>query len=64
MTKRLITMAEICDLYQVTRYTVRRWCKAGLLPAPLRIGRSLRWRPDQIEAALKAPAQEPLRPAE
>ena len=63
MTKRLITMAEICDLYQVTRFTVRRWYKAGILPPPLRLGRSLRWLPDQVEAALQTPVGANVAPA-
>ena len=53
MAKPRLKMQDLCDLYQVTRYTVRRWYKAGLIPAPVRLNRSLRWDPDEIEAALK-----------
>ena len=43
MTQPLMKMVDICDLYQVTRFTVRRWYRAGLLPPPIRMNRCLRW---------------------
>jgi len=52
-----LTTTDICNLYQITRFTVRRWVRAGLLPAPIRMGRALRWNPEEIEAALKTAAE-------
>ncbi len=53
MPEALLTMRNMCDLYQVSRYTIWRWYKARLLPAPIRLSRTLRWRRAEIEAALK-----------
>lgn len=54
MTRPLMTSKDICRLCQITRFTIPPWVKAGLLPAPIRMGRCLRWNPDEVEAFLKA----------
>ncbi len=57
MPDPLLTMRNMCDLYQVTRYTIWRWYKARLLPPPIRVSRTLRWNRDEVAAALKAAAE-------
>jgi predicted site-specific integrase-resolvase len=56
MTKALLTIRDVCDLLQVSRFTVRRWRRAGLLPPPIKKNRTVRWGPTAIEAALKTTA--------
>jgi excisionase family DNA binding protein len=45
----LITTKELARLLQVSTRTVWRWLKAGALP-PLRMGGSVRWRLDVVNA--------------
>lgn len=42
----------------VTRQTIYNWMKQGLWPQPIRVGRSLMWRADDIRAALERLEQE------
>ncbi len=57
MTQPLVTMKEVCGIYSVTRFTVRRWVREGILPAPIKMGRLLRWRPQDIENAVQGAAE-------
>ena len=41
-------------LIGVSARTWRRWHSAGLVPAPVRVGRSVRWRVDEIVRWLRA----------
>ena len=43
----LMTAQEVADYFRVSRVTVWRWCKEGVLPA-FRIGRSWRIRRDKL----------------
>lgn len=56
-----MTIMEVADAAQVSESTVRRWIRAGDLPA-YRLGRQLRIRPEEFETFLKAqrlmPAQD------
>ena len=40
-------------IFAVTKQTIGNWIKAGKLPQPLRIGRSIMWRAEDIRAALE-----------
>lgn len=45
----LLSLADIAAVLGVTRRSVERLRSAGTLPQPdLKIGRSLRWRPDTV----------------
>lgn len=44
----LFTVKDICARYTLTKQTIRRLIKEGKFPAPLRVGRSLRWTADAI----------------
>ncbi len=49
----LLTEQEVADLFRVTTRTVRRWARAGQL-APVRIGGTTRYRPDELDAFLRS----------
>lgn len=47
---QLISLKELMKIYPISRATVYRQIKAGLLPAPVQIGtRRVAWRLDEIE---------------
>jgi hypothetical protein len=39
-------------IFAVTKQTIGNWIKSGKLPQPLRIGRSIMWRAEDIRAVL------------
>lgn len=45
---RLIDVNAVAALLDVSDRTVWKWSYAGKLPAPLRIGRSVKWRASDI----------------
>ncbi|NDO81621.1 transcriptional regulator [Citrobacter sp. NCU1] len=46
----LISLKKLLEIYPVSRATIYRQIKAGLLPAPVQIGtRRVAWRLDEIE---------------
>ena len=47
--KALLTVAEVAALLKVSKITVWRQAKNGVFPAPVTIGGSKRWRPEDIE---------------
>ena len=49
-TKLLISARELAELLSVSLVTVRRMDSASKLPRPVRLGGSVRWRRDEIEA--------------
>ena len=56
MPDPLLTMRNMCDLYQVTRYTICAGTRPDCFP-PIRVSRTLRWNRDEVAAALKAAAE-------
>ncbi|HEX4268889.1 MAG TPA: hypothetical protein VHY36_13455 [Steroidobacteraceae bacterium] len=52
MPQQFFTKAEIASLFKVDRRTVERWRARGLLPQPLKFGRTLqapvRWSADDL----------------
>ncbi len=61
---RLLTLAEAGALYAVSPHTLRRWARLGKLPVVRLGGRTIRFRPEDLESAVKArlvPAREPVR---
>jgi predicted DNA-binding transcriptional regulator AlpA len=48
----LLTTPDVERLLQVDRRTITRLVKRGELPAPLKLGGSNRWRPEDINAAI------------
>jgi len=51
---QLLSIFELANLLDVSTGTVRRWWATGILPAPLKIGRSIRWRNSSIMAWIEA----------
>ena len=62
--QKLLTFQEAGERYSMSRYTLRRWARLGRLPV-VRLGtRTLRLRPEDLEAVVQAnwhPAREPQR---
>lgn len=50
----MIDVLGIARMLLVSPKSVRRWCESGLIPAPLRFGRILRWRHAEIHAWIDA----------
>jgi len=48
----LLTTSDLERLLKVDRRTITRLVKRGELPAPLKLGGSNRWRPEDINAAI------------
>lgn len=53
--EELLTSAQVRSLLGVSISTVKRWVRFGRLPAPLRVGRSLRWRAVDLYLLLEGP---------
>jgi len=49
---RLLTAEDLAARMQVDARTIRRWRKAGKIPAGIEISGVLRWRPEEIEGWL------------
>lgn len=50
---RLLSVKDICDLLKTTAPTIWRWRKAGIFPAPLRVGpRRVFWRLEDVQTFL------------
>jgi prophage regulatory protein len=46
----LMTRAEVLALMRVSAPTLKRWVRAGVFPAPLKVGpNTLRWRRSEID---------------
>jgi excisionase family DNA binding protein len=52
--KRLLTTAEAADLLNISEYTLERDRWAGARIPYIKIGRSVRYDPDEIERYLKS----------
>ncbi|MCY1369177.1 hypothetical protein D9M69_561990 [compost metagenome] len=46
------TTEQLCTKYQISRTTLWRWSQMPGFPAPIRIGRSVRWDDPAVEAFL------------
>lgn len=50
MADEMLTTSQVCERAKVTRQTLARWCRAGLCPAPKKLGkRTLRFRKSDID---------------
>ncbi len=50
----LLTMHDLERLLRLTRRTITRLCAAGKFPPPLKVGRSNRWRMEDIASLERA----------
>ena len=46
----LVSLDEVSDRYRVTKMTLLRWRKRGLLPEPIKMGRQRFWRAADLAA--------------
>lgn len=49
----LLTPKEVAALLPVHVYTFRRWCREGIGPAAVQLGRRRRYRREDVEAWLE-----------
>ena len=59
----LLKAPDVARLLSVDARTVWRWASAGVIPAPLRIGGTTRWRKSDIDSLIEARADEAAREA-
>ena len=51
MTQQYVRDTELAERYSISRSTVWRWTRNGLLPQPIQLSKACtRWRLDEIEA--------------
>jgi len=53
-----LTVGDLADIFRVSQKTIRRWTEQGLLPRPFKIGHTVRWWSDAIDAHLERLAAE------
>lgn len=56
--EELLTVDDVAKILRVSTRTVRRRWNKGEFPAPMRIGRLVRWHPDQIRDYLAKQREE------
>jgi predicted DNA-binding transcriptional regulator AlpA len=57
----LVTLEQCARWFHVDESTIHRWVKDGVLPEPFRLGRVLRWRMDELQAAIERSRSSPNR---
>jgi excisionase family DNA binding protein len=64
-TYRLLKADEVAGILNVTERTARRWAESGVIPS-IRLGRTVRFRPEDVAALLDDPPHRPFpaRPSE
>lgn len=45
----MLTIRDLADRLRVSPATISRWWRAGVMPQPLRVRRTLRWREAVID---------------
>jgi len=50
--ERMLTIQDLAKAFCVSQATVRRWWAEGRLPPPVKLHRTIRWRPADIEKCL------------
>ena len=53
-TETLIDAPMLAEKLNVHEVTIRKWQLNGKIPAPVRIGRAVKWRLTEIDAWIKA----------
>ena len=51
----LLTSEDLQRLFQVTGRTIARWCAAGYIPPPIKVGSRNRWNADVIRQYIEPP---------
>lgn len=50
---RYLTRAEVALNLGIAERTVEKWVRRGILPLPFKATRAVRWREDEVEAAME-----------
>ncbi len=53
-TETLIDADVLAEKLDVHRVTIRKWQTSGKIPAPIRIGRTVKWRLSEVDAWITA----------
>jgi len=53
MDERLLSIGAVAERLSVSPRAVWKWVSAGRMPAPVRIGRSVRWRARDIDEFIR-----------
>jgi predicted DNA-binding transcriptional regulator AlpA len=53
-TETLIDVSMLAEKLSAHEVTIRRWQVSGKIPAPVRIGRSVKWRLSEIDEWIQA----------
>lgn len=59
MTGRALTDVEVATRLGVSRFTLRAWRRRGTGPRFLKLGRAVRYRPEDVDAFERAARVEP-----
>jgi len=49
-----VTTDDLVDRLKVCKRTIHRWREVGLLPPPIKIGKTVRWLWTDVEAKIKS----------
>ena len=52
--EHLLDTPAVADIYGISKRSVPRLVEAGVIPKPIKIGRSVRWLPADIRASFAA----------
>lgn len=50
---RFLRLKDVCQIFGVSRYTIRNWVEKGEFPQPIKKGLFLRWPEDEIERLIE-----------
>lgn len=62
MEQRLLSIGAVAEKLDVSPRAVSKWAAAGRLPAPVRIGRTVRWRASDIDRFMALGCPDDARP--
>ena len=49
MNEDMLTIEEMAEKFKCSKQSIRRWHRAGIIPAPIRCGRrAIRWRESEV----------------
>ena len=51
----LLTLSDLENLLKLHRRTIKRLCRAGKFPQPMKVGGSSRWKAEDIDQLLSKP---------
>jgi predicted DNA-binding transcriptional regulator AlpA len=55
LDKAFLTVEDLAELFCVRPLTVLAWHRAGRLPKPIKLGKRLAWKQEQVDELKKGP---------